>query len=81
MRAIITKYHGPTNYRGSRISASAGDAGKVFISYPYDKSNEYCHYEAVKALCDKLGWDYPTVWGGTETGYIFCWASSVIESK
>jgi len=56
MQAIITKYHGPTDTRGSRISATV-EAGRVYISYPYELNIEEAHRKAAKALQTKLGWD------------------------
>ena len=42
MQAIVFKFHGPTNSRGARISATA-QAGRVTIPYPYhlDKDSQY----------------------------------------
>lgn len=56
MQAILTRFHGPTNTRGSRISARC-DAGKLSIDYPHELSGEACHRKAAEALRDKLGWD------------------------
>lgn len=56
MQAIQTRYHGPTNSRGSRISAKA-DAGRISIPYPYALSGVAGHKAAAVALCKKLGWD------------------------
>jgi hypothetical protein len=56
MQAIQTRYHGPSNTRGSRISAKA-DAGRISIPYPHELSGEACHRAAAEALCKKLGWD------------------------
>lgn len=56
MQAIITKYHGPTNTRGSRITAKC-DAGSVTIPYPYELSGEDVHRKAAETLRDKLGWN------------------------
>ena len=56
MQAIITKYFGPTNSRGSRIKAQCA-AGSVTIDYPYELSGMYCHAQAAKALIKKLGWN------------------------
>jgi hypothetical protein len=58
MQAIITKYFGPTNSRGSRIKATAA-AGSITISYPYDLSGQACHRAAADALVKKMGWDDP----------------------
>lgn len=55
-QAIQTKYHGPTNTRGSRISAKCS-AGKISIPYPYDLSGTECHRKAAIALCEKLKWN------------------------
>lgn len=60
MQAIVTKYHGPTNYRGSRISAKA-DAGRVTVPYDHAESNP--HDVAALALCSKLGWNCDLVEG------------------
>jgi hypothetical protein len=56
MQAIITKYFGPTNTRGSRIKATCA-AGSVTISYPYELSGQACHRAAADALVQKMGWD------------------------
>ena len=56
MQAIITKYFGPTNSRGSRIKATCA-AGSVTISYPYELSGQACHRAAAEALVQKMGWN------------------------
>ena len=55
MQAIQTRYFGPTNYRGSRIKATAA-AGSVTISYPHELSGQACHRKAAQALAEKFGW-------------------------
>ena len=52
MKAIVTKYHGPTDTRGSRITASDEDGNKCTIPYPYQLSGEACHRAAAQALYD-----------------------------
>ena len=60
MLAIITKYHGPTNYRGSRISATVRDGldwkRRVSVPYPYEvsPSGDATHRVAAVAMCEKL---------------------------
>ena len=68
MRAIITRYLGPTNYRPSRIKASAGRAGSVTVSWDYSLPDSIWanHRAAAMALMHKLGWDYTLVSGETE---------------
>ena len=54
MDAIVTKYHGPTNNKGSRISAE-GFGSRVMVPYRYNLDGAARHFEAVKALCAKVG--------------------------
>jgi hypothetical protein len=71
-QAIVTKYLGPTNYRGSRIKAKAF-AGTVTVPYDCSKSAEDNHAKAAKALALKFGWTGHWHGGGTPegTGYVF----------
>lgn len=59
MQAIVTKWHGPTNHKGSRVTARC-DAGSVTI--PWDDALDVMknHRAAITALVKKLGW--PGVW-------------------
>jgi hypothetical protein len=59
MQAILTKYLGPTNFRGARIKASA-QAGSVTVPWDYELNVEKNHQQAAEALCEKLGWRRPT---------------------
>jgi hypothetical protein len=54
MATIITKLHGPSNVRGARVSAKAGDKFRVIISWPMQLSGEHVHRAAVSALLDKI---------------------------
>jgi hypothetical protein len=62
-QAIQTKYHGPTNTRGARISAVCA-GGKCSIPYPYELSGTEVHYKAAQTLCAKLNWNPDTLVGG-----------------
>lgn len=55
-QAIITKYFGPGNVRGSRISAEAR-AGKVYVSYDHALDLIDNHKAAAVALIKKVGWE------------------------
>lgn len=55
MQSIITKYHGPTNARGSRVSAKA-DAGKVILNWDHALNADDNHAAAARALACRLGW-------------------------
>jgi hypothetical protein len=71
MKAIQTKYVGPTNTRGSRIIASDGDGNKVMIPYPYDLSGEAVHRKAAEALCAKMQWKGTLIGGYLKNGMAF----------
>jgi hypothetical protein len=91
MIAIETKYHGPTDTKGGRISASCENWGKVFIPYPHEYSGARAYFQAVLALIEKhnkhLAKEYPhwppqeppMIYGGTKDGYVFCFEGSRIE--
>ena len=75
MKAILTKYHGATDTRGSRISATAEGGNRVTIPYPHELSGEAVHAAAAVALCAKMNWKGPLVGGGLPNGdYCFCFA-------
>ena len=74
MQSIETTYHGPTNTRGSRITAVTGSGHhKLTIPYPHELSGEACHAAAAEALASKLGWlnGRKLVSGETRKGYCF----------
>lgn len=71
-QAITTKFLGPTNFRGSRIKASA-QAGSVTISYDHSTGSEENHLAAARALCDKFGWGWPVAGGALPDGTGNCY--------
>jgi hypothetical protein len=54
MQAIVTKYHGPTDKRGSRLSAKC-QAGSMSVSYTFTNDDEQ-HHELAVQLATRLGW-------------------------
>ena len=54
MKAIQTRYLGPTDYKGSRIKAWADGWDSVTIGYPHEYNTERAHYQAALALIDKV---------------------------
>ena len=63
MKAIKTKYHGPGNVKGSRISATDEDGNRVVLSYRDELNSEQNHRRAAKQLCEKMKWR-GTYYGG-----------------
>lgn len=76
MKAILTKYHGPTNTRGSRISATDDDGNRVTV--PYDHAARDPHDEAALALCRKMGWTGTLAKGSTGKGAVYVWTGEEI---
>jgi hypothetical protein len=62
-QAIVTKYLGPTNFRGSRVVAKAY-AGRVVIPWDDALGQDENHEMAARALCLKFGWFGRLVGGG-----------------
>jgi hypothetical protein len=74
MQAIVTKYHGPTNNRDSRVSASC-PAGRVTIHWEDGLGVVENHVAAVRALLKKLNWE-DRKWargeiGNGSSGFVF----------
>jgi hypothetical protein len=76
MKAITTKYHGPTDTRGSRIAATDEDGNRITISYPYELSGEAVHRAAADALCAKMNWTGRLTGASLKRGYVFVFAST-----
>ena len=53
MQAIHTKYHGPTNSKGSRFSARA-QRGRMSVSYDDALNADGNHRAAALALCNRF---------------------------
>lgn len=54
-QAIVTKYIGPTNTRGSRVKATAA-AGTITLPWADNLNSEENHSAAARALANKFGW-------------------------
>ncbi len=55
MQAIRTRYHGPTNVRGSRIVAKC-EAGSLTMPFDYALTVEGNHAKAAQLMLVRLGW-------------------------
>lgn len=70
-QAIVTKYLGPTNYKGGRVKATAA-AGSVTVGWDHALNSEKNHAAAARAFCEKKGWTGELVGGGLgDGGYVF----------
>lgn len=91
MQAIITKYLGPTNNRGSRIVAKC-ERGRIIVSWDYKLNVNENHKAARDALLrrfiredvekygptSKSGWDGKWIMGGTHKFNVHVHASEAI---
>ena len=57
MQIILTKYHGPTNRRGPKVSATtSGGAGRLALGWDHGIDSEDNHGAAARALMSKMSW-------------------------
>ena len=70
MKAIKTRYLGPTNVKGARISATATGSCRIIISWNYALDAKPNHEAAAKALCDKYNWQGSMICGALENCYV-----------
>jgi hypothetical protein len=71
MKAIRTKYLGPTDHKPARISASDEDGNRIIISKDGRLDTEPAHRKAADALCAKMHWCGRLVCGSLGNGYVF----------
>ena len=67
-QAIRTRYHGPSNQRGSRVSAQC-EAGRVYVEYDDALNLEANHKAACDKLAVKLGWADARYYGARLAGW------------
>lgn len=67
MQAVVTKFLGPTDSRGSRIKASAF-GGSVTLGWNYALDSQENHRAAAQALLAKMGWAGSYVHGVLPSG-------------
>lgn len=76
MKAITTKFHGPSNVKGARMSASDMDGNRVIDSYQHELNSEENHKAIARRLCIKMGWSGSLIMGAIKGGYVHVWDPS-----
>jgi hypothetical protein len=71
-QAIVTKYHGPTNSRGSKVSATS-QAGRVYFTYDHALTTDENHHAACRKLASAMGWGDEWIPGWTPAGDCGVW--------
>lgn len=74
MQTITTKYHGCTNTRGSKISATASGGARIYTSYDHSLNLDDNHRAAALKLMEKLNWEGEYIGGETKDGMVFVYA-------
>lgn len=71
LQAIVCKYHGPTDTKGSRIKATAR-GGSLTIHIDNSKDIDENAADAARMLAVKLGWENARIGGVLPDGrYVF----------
>ena len=70
-QAIVTKFIGPTNFRGSRVKATAA-AGTVTVSWDHSLNPEQNHSLAAETLATKYNWQGSWYGGGLPNDSSYC---------
>lgn len=72
MTAILTRYHGPSNIKGSRVSAMAGNGHRIILSWNSAWDGVRNHATAAQELRTRMGWKGKLVGGTLDNGNM-CW--------
>lgn len=64
MKAIRTRYSGPTNTKPSKITATDSDGNRVTMSYSTAEDHGDPHEYVAYKLMEKMGWSNQLVGGG-----------------
>jgi hypothetical protein len=80
MKSIQTKYVGPSNVRGSRVTADDGDGNRIVLGWRSEWNSEQNHAEAAVTLCKRMGWGGrlqggDTLKGGRTVGMVWVWVN------
>ena len=66
-QAITTRFHGPTNTRGARITARA-EAGRITFPYDHHMGPTENHKHAAREFAKRFEWGGRLVTGGAHDG-------------
>ena len=70
-QSIATRYHGPTNTRGSRVSATSSSGIRIALHWDDALNTDENHIAAARALIAKLGWSGQWAAGADRLGRVF----------
>lgn len=70
-QSIVTKYHGPANVKGSRVSATSTSGHRIMIEWDDATDSDTNHKIAAARLAEKLGWSGRWEAGALPSGCVF----------
>ena len=70
-QGIVTRYHGPTSTRGTRISATTECGIRRYYPYRYEMNGEANHGLAARLMAEHMGWTGTWRGGSIPGGYVF----------
>ena len=71
MQTINCKYHGPTNHKGARVSATTSEGhGRVYVSRNADRVEDD-FIKAARLCAEKMDWKGTMQGGHTKDGMVF----------
>ena len=74
MQSITTKYHGPTNTLGSRVSATNSSGNRIYIPWDTARSADHNHKLAARIMCNRLDWHGQLAMSeGAKNTRVFVW--------
>lgn len=79
MKAIVTKFHGPTNNRGSRYSARAEGLPALTLSADYGLDADANHRRLAVEFAKKYGWKGILHGGAMPDGTGYAWVFGTRE--
>jgi hypothetical protein len=79
-QAIVTKYYGPTNFRGSRIKATAA-AASIIMPYRHELNIEDNHAAAAELLAVKMKWEGYWFQGGMPNSSGYCFVNATDRNE
>jgi hypothetical protein len=77
MKAIVTKFVGPTNTKGSKIIASDMDGNQISVPYDDSLNSDKMHDKAAIALCHKMQWGGMLASGSLKNGYVYVFLTHI----
>ena len=70
-QSIVTKYHGPTDKKGSRVSATSASGHRIIFDWDDSLNIDENHAVAARRLAAKLGWAGDWFGGSLFYGCVF----------